>query len=179
MGLPSTRYRELAGAKTSELRRIHKEGARPSVSAIDGSEFYGLNHPRLFVLLGIRKFVKAFFSTGADSDYGCNTPVKQNGVEAEWLEKPSAEAPKRYGFFSVGPASDRHPNGLLLDYSQGHNSFWQPARFLRDYVVRVDPESDDLLLGKAYLALGPLRVPVCFFLLERRGDIAVQPRLPA
>jgi hypothetical protein len=34
--------------------------------------------------------------------------------------------------------------------------------------VRVDPGSDELLLGKAYFAIGSARIPVGFFLLERR-----------
>jgi hypothetical protein len=33
--------------------------------------------------------------------------------------------------------------------------------------VALDPGSADLLLGKAYLAIGQRRVPVSFFLLER------------
>ena len=43
-----------------------------------------------------------------------------------------------------------------------------PVGWLRDYLVRVNPGSDDLLLGKAYLAVGPARAPLGFFLLERR-----------
>jgi hypothetical protein len=35
---------------------------------------------------------------------------------------------------------------------------------LRDYLVRL---SDDLYLGKAYVALGPGRLPVSYFVLER------------
>ena len=35
-------------------------------------------------------------------------------------------------------------------------------------MVRVDPGSDELLLGKAYFATGPARIPVGFFLLEQR-----------
>jgi len=38
---------------------------------------------------------------------------------------------------------------------------------LRDYVVQPDPADPDLLLGKAYLALGPFRVPSNFFVIER------------
>ena len=38
---------------------------------------------------------------------------------------------------------------------------------LRDYLVQVDPANPDLFLGKAYDALGPLRMPTNFFILER------------
>jgi len=44
--------------------------------------------------------------------------------------------------------------------------------------VRV-ADSDDLLLGKAYFALGPLRLPVSYFVLERRRPLPDEPELPA
>jgi hypothetical protein len=123
-------------------------------------------------LLGIRKFIKAFFTVPGDVAFGCNAPVEQNGLDGEWLAEPDEANPKRYGFFRVGVV-------LLLDYSRGHNKPYDPSGLLRDDVVRVDPGSDELLLGKAYLALWPVRVPVCFFLLERCGPTAVPPQLPS
>jgi hypothetical protein len=42
---------------------------------------------------------------------------------------------------------------------------------LRDYVVRVSPGSDDLLLGRAFLAAGRRRVPVGWFAIERADRI--------
>jgi len=56
---------------------------------------------------------------------------------------------------------------VLLDYGRGGNKPWDPTRGLRDYVVQVDPSNPDLFLGKAYYALGPLRVHSNFFILER------------
>jgi hypothetical protein len=56
---------------------------------------------------------------------------------------------------------------VLLDYGRGGNKPLDPTAGLRDYLVRVDPGNDDLFLGKAYYAVGPLRVPSNFFLLER------------
>ena len=38
---------------------------------------------------------------------------------------------------------------------------------IRDYLVRVVPGSDELLLGHAFLAVGGARVPVGWFALER------------
>ena len=69
----------------------------------------------------------------------------------------------------VDPASrdNVHLDALLLDYGRGQNPLLDASKVLRDYLVRIDPDSDDLLLGKAYLALGPTRVPSNFFLLER------------
>jgi hypothetical protein len=51
-----------------------------------------------------------------------------------------------------------------LNYGKGGNKPYDPTAGLRDYVVQLD---DDLYLGKAYYALGPLRVPSNFFILER------------
>ena len=64
-----------------------------------------------------------------------------------------------------GAADARYPKALLLDYSLGGNGLFGPP--LRDYVVQIYPDDPDLLLGKAYVALGPLRVPVGFFVLKR------------
>jgi len=63
---------------------------------------------------------------------------------------------------------NRYLHAILFDYGRVRASRRDPSRLLRDYVVRVEPGSDDLLLGKAYLALGPFRAPLGFFVLERR-----------
>ena len=49
-------------------------------------------------------------------------------------------------------------------------------RSIRDYFVQVEPGSDDVLLGKAYLALGGRRLFSNFFVLHRRGPLVS--RLP-
>ena len=64
-----------------------------------------------------------------------------------------------------GARDARYPNALLLDYSLGGNGLFGPP--LRDYVVQVYPDDPDLLLGKAYLALAGLRIPLSFFVLKR------------
>jgi hypothetical protein len=56
---------------------------------------------------------------------------------------------------------------------------YDPSRLLRDYVVRVREDSDDLLLGKAFVALGPARLAAGFFLLERHGPLRSDPALEA
>jgi hypothetical protein len=55
------------------------------------------------------------------------------------------------------------PNGLqrgaaLLDYSRGGNRGYDIARVLRDYLVRVEPGSDELLLGKAFFVVAGRRL---------------------
>ncbi len=38
---------------------------------------------------------------------------------------------------------------------------------LRDYLVRVEPSSDELLLGKAYFLVAGARLTHTYFLIER------------
>jgi hypothetical protein len=178
----SDRYTELAAGPRSELARLFTAGEAPSVEAISEHEFRGYNQPWFMSLLGIRKFIKAFFHAEG-SAFGCNTPVDQNGLEAEWNAKPDDQRPKRYAFYEIEPAaaapSRKGPtSAICLDYGRGRNPWYDPSRLLRDYVVRIDADSDDLLLGKAYAALGPLRIPLSFFLLERYRPLTSKPELP-
>ena len=39
--------------------------------------------------------------------------------------------------------------------------------FLRDFLVQPDPNEPDVFLGKAYASLGPVTLPVSFFVLQR------------
>jgi hypothetical protein len=177
----SERYLELAGGPKSGLAQLFQVGEPPSVDALVGYEFRGFNQPWFMALLGIRKFIKAFFA--ADGvPFGCNTPVAGNALERDWVAKPDDANPKRFGFFGAGytapPPRSARGDALLLDYGRGHNRWYQPTRLLRDYLVRVEPGSDDLLLGRAYAAIGPFRIALSYFLLERHRPIAVEPSLP-
>ena len=172
-------YLRLASASRAERREVFEAGEAPDAAVLTGYEYRGVNTVWFAPLLGIRKFVKAFF-TADERVYGCNSPAEQNGLLEEWLLKPSEDEPRRFGFYLIeAPAKRRHPHAMLLDYGRGGNSFFQPARLLRDYVVRVSAGSDELLLGKAYLALGPLQLPVSYFVLARRRPLPDAPRLPS
>lgn len=96
----------------------------------------------------------------------------RNGLDREWIARPAPERPKRYAFFTVEPpdpaASDAERRAAaLLDYGPGSNRAYDPSRLLRDYVVRAEPGSDDLLLGKAYFSIAGTRIARTFFLIER------------
>ncbi len=177
MASVSGRYLELAGRTKRELEALFTAGSPPDISALTGFEFRGYNQPRAAALLGIRKFIKAFYLDGSDRPFGCNTPVAQNGLEDEWLARPSAKRPKRYAFFQVEPADPSAPddlrrNAALLDYSRGGNKPYDITRILRDYLVRAESGSDELLLGKALFLLGPTRLAETFFLIERYRPLA-------
>jgi len=172
MGHPSAEYRALAGRPRSELERVLVRGEIPSVDALAGWEYGGWNHPPHMGVLGIRKFIKGFFRTEDDRCFGYNTPARQDGLDHDWTPRPSRDHPKRFGFYRVTPVDpeardNRYLHALLLDYSRGGNPASDVSRVIRDFLVRVEPGSDELLLGKAYLALGPARLFSNFFLLER------------
>jgi hypothetical protein len=105
--------------------------------------------------------------------------VAQNGVRESWLAKPDRDRPKRFGFYRVDHVDptardNAYLHAVLLDYGRGGNKRFDPTSGLRDYLVQVDADNPDLFLGKAYYALGPMRVATNFFLLER-----LQEGLPA
>jgi hypothetical protein len=167
----------LLKASSAELQGLMRSGQTPDPERLAGYEFRGANHPWFARILGIQKFVKGFFRPPAPTAdrllEGFNCPVVQDGLGKPWTTKPVGAEPKRFGFYTVyrvrpGSRDARFPEALLLDYGASRrNARLSPVRVLRDYLVRVNPGSDELLLGKADVALGPLRLPVSYFILER------------
>jgi hypothetical protein len=167
---PSPEYLRLETLPGRERESIMLRGERPDPDRLAGWEFRGMNTPRFTSLLGIKKFVKGFYRSATGQLYGYNIPVVQNRLDEPWLYKGGE--PKRFGFFRVDAVDaavrdNAYLNSLLLDYGRGGNHELDPTSGLRDYLVRVNPGSDDLLLGRALYALGPLRVPSSWFVLER------------
>ena len=174
--MPSAHYKHLAGLPKAALEEVMVRGETPTLPALIGYEYRGYNIAPATALLGIRKFIKVFFTTSSGEVYGCNTPVAQNGLNRPWKAKPSEAEPRRYAFFSVTSVDpevrdNTYLHALLIDYGRGRNPAYDPSRLLRDYLVRCVPGSDDLLLGKAYMALGPARLAAGFFLLERHRPL--------
>ena len=172
MAVVSARYLDLARKSKRELDAVFAAGSPPDVPALTGFEFRGYNQPRAAALLGIRKFIKVFYLDSAGRPFGCNTPVTQNGLEDEWLARPTAAAPKRYAFFQVEPVNPDAPDELrrgaaFLDYSRGGNRAYDIANIIRDYLVRVEPGSDELLLGKAFFVVAGARLANSYFVIER------------
>jgi hypothetical protein len=170
---PSARVLELEAMSLAALEAVFMRGVTPAIDGLPGWEFRGLNSPSYFKLLGIKKFVKGFWRDDSGAVWGYNYPVEQNPITAGWFGLPSVAAPKRFGFYRVesvdATARDNaYLHALLLDYGRGGNPRFDASAGLRDYVVQVDADNPDLLLGKAYYALGPVRVPTqSFFILER------------
>jgi hypothetical protein len=176
-GLPSTAALALARASRRELELAVVRGATPDLDGLIGWEFRGINAtppgaPPIARLAGIEKFVKGMFRGDDGRALGYNCPVVQNVLDGRWQTRPSDAEPRRFGFYSVAPVDptsrdNRYLHALLLDYGKGGNPIWDASRGLRDYLVQVAPEDPDLLIGKAYAAIGPGRIAVGYFILER------------
>ena len=174
---PSTVALALEQTPMNELEKVFVRGATPDLDALVGWEFRGINHMPLNVLplaqlAGIKKFVKGFFRAEDGRVMGYNIPVARNVLDGRWHLKPSERDPKRFGFYEVAavdPTSrdNTYLHAVLLDYGKGGNKPLDPTAGLRDYLVQVDPQNPDLYLGKAYYALGPVRLATNFFILER------------
>lgn len=162
----------LEQASHAQLELAFVRGETPELDQLVGWEFRGINHPAWARLAGIKKFVKGFYRDDDGRVMGYNSPVVQNVLDGRWRTTPSDTAPRRFGFYEVVPVDatsrdNAYLHAVLLDYGRGGNKPWDPTRGIRDYLVQVDPANPDLYLGKAYYALGPLRVHSNFFLLER------------
>lgn len=166
----------VAAWSTEQLDAAMRKGTRPDPEQLIGWEFRGYNPPLVARLLGIRKFMKGFHQ-GSDGRFmGYNVMIRQNGGPLEpWEPVRLFGRPIRHGYYEVSPVdaySRDHlfPNALLLDYGRGGNFFLNPSKSLRDYLVQIDPGNPDLLLGKAVLALGPLRRQAWHFILQRAHE---------
>lgn len=181
--MPHT-YSSLCHASNAELEAVLKAGVRPKLDALGGSEFRGFNTPAITRLLGIRKFKKGFRRgdhTPAGTLDGYNVRERQSSFEEPWIDVEKNGAPYRHGFYRVveptGAWAAKYPGAWLLDYSLGENAIYDPAQLLRDFLTQVDPKNPDLLLGTAYLALGPLWFHASYFVLDRvRADAAKAPK---
>ena len=175
--LPTPAALALVRAPWAELERAFLRGVTPSIDALVGWQFRGTNRMPAAPLpiaraLGIRKFVKGMRRADDGRAIGYNCPVVQNAIDARWHLRPTDAAPRRFGFYAVTPVDptsrdNRHLHAVLLDYGQGGNAAWDPTAGLRDYLVQVDAANPDLFLGFATYALGPARVPLNYFVLER------------
>lgn len=166
------RFLELARSSNAQLEKILRGSKAPTFESLVGFEWRGCNTSWRLKAMGLQKFIKGFFQNGEQVE-GYNIPVQQNGLNEPWVEKPTPESPKRFGFYLVTPAKGEsvdnlYPDALLLDYGASHrNPTYGIERLIRDYLVQPDPTTPNILLGKAYLAIGKLRLPSNFFILER------------
>lgn len=173
-------FSELCRADNKQLEDLFRVAKAPDFQRLAGFEWRGVNTSTLPRLLGLQKFIKGFFYDG-DRPSGYNVRVRQNGLDADWIEISSGGKSRRFGYYLVCPVGaagpDNHyPDALLLDYAASpRNPRLRVERRLRDYLVQPYPDHPDVLLGKAYLAFGSARLPSNFFVLERIGPAPDSP----
>lgn len=172
-------YESLCESPSGRLEEIVRTQPAPAFESLAGWEFRGFNVMALTEVLRIRKFKKGFYADARDPSrlYGYNVRVEQNGRRRPWVPVLRHGQPLRHGLYDVTRVTAEGPDGLypqslLLDYGCGRNPTLDPSRFLRDYLVQAAPDEPDLLVGKAYIALGPVRVPGGYFVLERYNQVS-------
>lgn len=166
-------YEDVVGFDTRTLNSVMEHGGTPTREQLAGWELRGFNPPAFTKVLGIQKFVKGFFVDERGlAGYNLFVEDPREGLHAPWRPKKDGEPSTRHGFYDVKPVHkgdryDEFENAVLLDYGSGRNHKLDPEGRIRDYLVQVDPENDELFLGKAYLELGITSVHVNFFIIER------------
>lgn len=168
---PSGDYLRLVATPPRELRRLMLRGQHPDVAALVGWEHRGTNLPATSALLGLRRFIKGF-EPGARGTVGYNKSVAGADLATPWTPRPQRDGRVAFAPFTVSDVDpeardNRYLHALLLDYGAVPDPEPGIAGHLRDYLVRVEPGADDLLLGQAFLAIGQRRIPVGWFALER------------
>jgi hypothetical protein len=170
-------YNSLCLASNEELEVVMRMGTIPEPSDLAGWEFKGWNTNDITYLIFNKKFKKGFFKkAGGEKLMGYNVVVLQNHLGEPWIDKLKGSDSIRHGYFDVYPVKlneidCKYPNAILLNYgAPSENFILNPARLLRDYLVRVYPDNPDLYLGKAYTATGPIRMFQSFFILEKNNQ---------
>jgi hypothetical protein len=174
--LPSADYLALVRTPASTLASLMMRGDTPDPVALVDWEWRGTNMPASSRLLGLRRFIKGFGPGPGDSIVGYNVSVMGADLSSPWLGRRQRDGRREWAGFTAGPvdptARDNvYLHAMFLDYGAVANPESGVAGMLRDYVVRVAPGSDELLLGRAFIAAGPLRVSVGWFALERLSRV--------
>jgi hypothetical protein len=168
-------FQTLAAADRGTLEQVLLKGSTPDPVALEGTVHRGWNHEPIATLSG-RKFRKAFYRRDG-ALVGHNQVVEQDGKGpgGEWRVKLKDGRPEQIGYYRVVPAigPPRYAHALRLDYDVPQNrGLHVVLRLIQDDVVLPNPGDHDLLLGKAYLRLGPVRVFFSYFVL---GEAEAEP----
>ncbi len=156
-----------------QYRRMYRNGTTPHPSELNG-QWNGVNKG-IVEIAGYGQFIKDIQVDGNGQGYGDNVQVKQvkpgqvrfNGWQPKY--DLAAKDYERRGSFAVQRANGRgfFGHGHTFSYADGNNSAKDPARLLEDQVVKID---DNHMLGRAVAKFGPIKIPIAYFVLERRED---------
>ena len=169
---PSAEYLSLVATRPRDLQRVMLRGERPNPTNLVGWEYRGTNLPARTALLGLRRFLKGFRHDDSGQLIGYNKSVEGADLGTPWTPRPQRDGRFEFAPYTVAavdPESvdNRYLHALFLDYGAVPEPERGLAGRLRDYVVRVEPGSDELLLGRAFAAVDRWRVPIGWFVIER------------
>ncbi len=175
---PSADYLAIVNLRMSQLEAVARRGDLPDPESLVGWEWRGTNMPATSRFLGLRRFIKGFVSGAGGATEGYNVSVAGSKLESPMVERLQRDGRRQWAPFNVTPVNptspdNRYLHALLLDYGAVPTPEPGIPGRLKDYLVRVVPSSDELLLGRAFLALAGARIPVGWFVLERLSPITV------
>ena len=174
---PSEAYLSMVATRARDLRGVMARGQQPDPANLVGWEFRGTNLPARTALFGLRRFIKGFRRDELERPIGYNKSVAGADLGTPWTPRAQRDGRLAFAYYTVAPVDpealdNRHLRALLLDYGAVPEPERGIAGVLRDYLVRVEPGSDELLLGHAFAAVGRSRLPIGWFVLERLQPIA-------
>jgi len=157
-----------------EYRRMYRRGVSPQPHELVG-KWNGVNKG-IVELVGYKQFIKDIRPDATGQLYGDNiqvTQVKPNRLRIDntWQQKYDFRTKdyERRGAFGVQRPDGRgfFGHGSTFSYKDGDNPKNDPADLLVDQVVRID---DNHMLGRAVAKFGPFKIPLAYFVLERRYE---------
>lgn len=153
-----------------DYRRMFMQGQTPSSEDLVGN-WRGVNKG-IVALVGYKQFVKEITPVNCELK-GDNIMVHQVSNDllrcCGWQAKPdpgSWDGLERRGKFAIQSAGGigAFKHGVVFNYRDGDNRRGDPIRLIVDRVVKID---DNHLLGRAVARIGPFRIPLAYFMLER------------
>lgn len=154
---------------TQELHHLFTESKPAHFDEVKEYAFIGYNTNSLTGILGFRNFIKVFEYSTEKGKWGYNIIVSQKKSSNfdTYIKRDKKGIPAQQGFYSVYENKKNETKGLVIDYGTGLNSFLEPARFLKDYLVVPSADNPNLFLGKAFLNLNGKLFFLSYFILER------------
>jgi hypothetical protein len=181
MTTPTTwTFETLAGAGRATFEDILRNHPAPDPAQLAGYVYRGWNDAFITHLTG-KKFKKCFWQE-PEGVKGCNLVIAYDFQEyrGEWREVNLFGSVPRGGYYAVQDVPNvsiaecvQYRSLKLLNYNVARNAWlFLPLRIIRDVVALPNPDSHDLVLGKAYVQLLPMSlVFVSYFVLGMREPL--------
>lgn len=173
-------FETLAQAGRATFEDILHNNPAPDPAQLAGYVYKGWNDAFITHLTG-KKFKKCFWQEGSVV-LGCNLVIAYDFQEyrGEWREVNLFGSVPRGGYYGVQDVPSlsiaeylQYQPLKLLNYNVSRNTWlMSPLRVIRDVVALPNPDSHELVLGKAFLQLLPLSlVFVSYFVLGMREPL--------